>query len=463
MSKKVTENFYKYDEREYVNPRKYTDPLFQSIDREMQSRTEDAQADFIMDLAFLRMGLPDGSHNQKVITNYILNYLIPLDADGDLRKDAFESRMKKMEERKLERIYIPEGQFSFEHKGKHSDEWIAQSLGSKKMAMMERALLNIMFEQRDQDDKFPEAYDGMTLADVMNRVAHDHTKMLLETMPEEKSKLAREGLAYVRNLNGHEYTPEEKEIQDELEAKDRTSGELFDAVRDFAAIELYEKECECTCYQFARDMDLSFISEPQLCGDIQGELLAQARKIQKKDDWTSERIQDRIMDTFAEQVAGFDRQIFHKKVNGTRLFDSKEFNTIKDDLEKLQKDLTKGNGIRNLKNIKYSLETVSQHCQDYLDKNPGTRIHERGNTRKRIVNELKAAIDAQIGELDKNFGQKFKETDKEWVKVDKIETADKVKLKISYDDLSGNKKNSVNKVLKNSNPTMENPQKAPKI
>ncbi len=462
MPKKLVEYIFRYDEEDYKTLKQYADPLFDDIEREMQSRTEDAQMDFLMDLSFFQEALPDEDHNRKVISDYIVNYLIPLDTDGNLKKDEFEKRMMKLEERKLHRIYIPEGEFSLAHKGEHSDAWIAQTIGASKAGLVELAFKNVQSVIPRIDNVIAAAYDGISCGTVIRNLSGDNLKKLLDSMSEEERKIADEGLCYIRTLNGHEYTPEEKEAQKALQAKEEAAGELPELEHNEANRIEYTKGCAVVRYEFCQDMNLNFITNPRVYENIQHGVLTETKRF-LGEDWTSERHQDRIMNTLSNQLADFSFQIFSDRVNGYRIFDSKEFNTIKDDLKLLQNDLKKGNNLHNLKRINASLETFSKHCQDYLDKNPGTRFHERGNLRKTIVQNLKEVLDEQRQALNKHLGQEIKEKDSEWINVTKTEDLDKVKIRLSYADLEGNKKDLKNNFPKNPNPEKENVKKGPEM
>lgn len=263
-------------------------------------------------------------------------------------------------------------------------------------------------------------------------------------------------------MNAHQYTPEEKEVQKALKEKDLASGDLKDVSHEGYERTMYEKSCAYGYYTGARDMNLGFVTNPTIYNAIQ-DSISKTIKERSEDDLSFGRTEDTIMDDISEQIADFDRQVFDKDVNGSRLFDSKEFNTIKDDLERLKKDLQKGNTLKNLKDIKYSMEIFSEHCQKYLDKNPGTRMHKRGNTRKRIVQALKLELDGQCAKIEKAFGKEIKEKDSEWMNVEKVETENKVKIKLSYADLSGKKNEPVNRISRPSNPAKENVKDGPAI
>ena len=462
MPKKVMESIYLYDKGERVSPNKYNSPLFQDIDREMQTRTRDAQVDLMMDLAFLQMALPDSDQNKNVINNYVNNYFLPMDVNGNLRKEEFESRWQKLEERKMERIYYPEGKFSLAQQGKHCDDWVAQKIAANKPGLMDGGLLNSLMKMYDQAEIIERAYGGEGANEVLQEISGKATEKILGSMSKEDRKTGREGLNYVRAMNAHQYTPEEKEVQKALKEKDLASGDLKDVSHEGYERTMYEKSCAYGYYTGARDVNLGFVTNPTIYNAIQ-DSISKTIKERSEDDLSFGRTEDTIMDDISEQIADFDRQVFDKDVNGSRLFDSKEFNTIKDDLERLKKDLQKGNTLKNLKDIKYSMEIFSEHCQKYLDKNPGTRMHKRGNTRKRIVQALKLELDGQCAKIEKAFGKEIKEKDSEWMNVEKVETENKVKIKLSYADLSGKKNEPVNRISRPSNPAKENVKDGPAI
>lgn len=463
MPKKIIENVYQYDNQKYTKPEQYKEPLFEDIDREMQSRTEDAQVDFLIDLSLLQSALPKDDHNKKVITNYIMNYFIPLDSNRELNKVEFEKRMEKLEERRMNRIYIPEGEYSLANKGKHSDEWIAQSIAIQNTGLLDLGIFNALSSTHEMSETITKAYGGMESSDFLREMSTYNIQNLLNSMPKEKKKIAREGLCYIRTLNEHKYTEEEKDAQKELEDRERASGELLDLDGNRDQRASYESEGATARYNYSRDMDLNFITDSRIYSGIQQGLQKQAESI-NGEHWTSQRSQDEVMDALSEQMAEFDRKIFDKHINGYRLFDSKEFNTIKDDLKDLQKNLKKGNSRNNLENIKYSLETFSKHCKEYLDKNSGKRFYERGNKRKDIVKNLKDAIDSQYAWLNDIITGEFEAKDNSWVNVEKSAGANKSeeKLKLSFVELSGDKKKPMNNnAQKDLNNKLENSKKGP--
>ena len=485
MPKKVMENIYLYDndnngEKTHVRPDKYNEPLFQDIDREMQTRTLDGQVDFMMDLALFQMALPADSHEKKVINSYISNFFLPQDANKNLRKDEFESRMEKLAERQMKRIYYPEGKFSFEQHKNHSDECIAQMIALSKPGLMELGILNSLMPMYEQNNVIAKAYNVYDAAVFFDNITEQKQQKILDSMSEEDRKIGLEGLNYIRTINAHEYTKEEKEAQKVLEEKDIASGALIDIDKDQYNERKFDKAGIRKHYYLAKDTDLSFISDHNIYNSIQKSMLDVARDDFGK-DWCSDRRKDNLMDDFTSKMSNLDGQLFDKKVNGTRLFDSKEFNTIKDDLKKLQKDIQKGNKTETLKNLRYSMEIFSEHCQKYLDKNQGKR-RERGEERKRIVSEIKTALDNQIKSLDKALGKEFHEKDNEWVdinkeerkregiklsyvdladkhnewvKVDKLEK--KTKLKLSHVNLADKHNEPINRISRPSNPAKDGP------
>ncbi len=457
------EMLYLYDESRFEEPKAYiADPLFADIDREMQMRTEDAQIDFLMDLAGVQMALPFKDHNQNVINNYILNYFVPLDESGDLKKDVFENRMKKLEEQRAERIYIPQGEFSLSQKGKHSDEWIAQQFSLTKAGQMEIGLFNVLLQIADLSNTFKKAYDGMECGEIFRDISIKNQARMLNAMPEDRKEMATEGWRYIRTVNGHKYSEEEEATQEALKEKDKASGALLDINHNEEHEQRYNIAGAMACYGFARDTNLSFISNPGVYNTIQ-EGFAERKDAIVGEVWNPDRHQDRIMDDLNNLAIATSDVIFSDKINGYRIFDSKEFNTIKDDIKLLQRDLKKGNDLHNLKEINASLETFSQHCQDYLDKNQGTRFHKRGNERKKIVHNLKRLLDEQRQELQKHFGEKLKNLDNEWMEVTKTVSHGKAKIQISYADLDGNKKDLKNKFPKNSEPANAKAKNGPEI
>ena len=108
------------------------------------------------------------------------------------------------------------------------------------------------------------------------------------------------------------------------------------------------------------------------------------------------------------------------------------------------------------------METFSEHCQKYLNKNTGNR-RERGNERKRIVREIQVALDKQMKALDKDLGEKFHEKDDEWVNVDRVKKNGQVGIKLSYVDLAGKNNEPMNRVSRPSNPAKENVKDGPAI
>lgn len=455
MSKKVMENVYLYDKKQYVAPSDYNDPLFRDINREMQSRTLDEQVDLMMDLAMLQAALPSQDHNQIVINDYLSNFFVPLDAENNLRKDEFEARMEKLEERRMARVYKPEGEFSFAQHGNHSHEWIAQNIAASETGFMDLAIFNSLFRMYDQSEAIEKAYNDPTVTssdpdfidagEVLQDLSSKAQDKIFASMSEEDRKASHEGLNYIRTLNNHKYTPEEKEAERALKEKDLASGVVLNLDDNDDAKRRFEQAGAHALYNCCQKVDLSFVGNATL-SVIQNSC------------------KDVVMNGFVNQVTELDAQLFNKNVNGTRLFDSTEFNTIKDDLKKLQQDLKKGNDTKNLKDLMYSMKDFSEHCQKYLDKNPGKR-RERGNERKRIVGEIKAALDKQIKWLDESFGEKFHENDHEWVDVKKVEKNGKVGIKLSYKDLSGLKDEPVKRASRSAdpNPVKENAKNGPAI
>ncbi len=460
MPKKVMENVYLYDKKAFVSPDKYNEPLFQDIDREMQTRTLDGQVDLMMDLALFQTALPDSDHNKDVINNYIVNFFMPLDANKNLRKSEFESRMEKLEERRMKRIYYPEGEFSLAQHEKHSDECIAQKIALSKPGLMDLGLFNALFKMYDQSEAIEKAYDIKDASDLLRDMSEETQTKILDSMSEEDRRIGREGLNYIRTLNGHEYTEEEKEVQKTLQEKDLASEALLDVDGNKEVQQNFERKGVRERYCCAKDTDLSFISDRNIYDSIQNSMTDVAKKY--LGEYWGSRHKDTVMDEFAKKMSDLDKQLFDKKVNGTRLFDSSEFNTIKDDLKKLQKDMQKGNKTETLKNLRDSMETFSEHCQKYLNKNTGNR-RERGNERKRIVREIQVALDKQIKALDKDLGEKFHEKDDEWVNVERVKKNNKVGIKLSYVDLAGKNNEPMNRISRPSNPAKENVKNGPGI
>ncbi len=441
--------FYLYDQERFLRPGEcLLDPLAADIDREMQTRTMSAQVDLMMNLAGVMMALPRDDHNKAVIHNYILNYFVPLDANGNLKKDEFESRLEKLADRKIEHIYIPQGEFSFSQKGRHSDEWIAQKFSQEKIGLIELGLDNALFEMSHLNKKIEQAYNGTRVDEVFRRLSQEYDQKKLNSLSDEKREKAIEGLCYKQTINGHEYSDEEKAAQKKLEEKEKATGALLDLEKNKAHRKRNEKNGAVAYYGLARDVNLSFISDTDLYYDLWQGFEDQKEAIAGKDG-NLVRHQDRIMDALTALAESYSDKIFNDKVNGYRIFDSNEFNAIKDDIKLLQRDLKKGNSLRNLKAVNASLDTLSQHCQEYLDKNPGTRFRDRGKIRQAIVRELKDAIDGQRQEIRKQFGEKLKNLNNEWIDVTKTETAEGIKIKTSYADLEGNKKDVKNNIPKN--------------
>ncbi len=441
----------------------YNNPLFKDIDNAMQLRNEDAQADFIMDLALLRYGLEEENPHRKTIETYIQNYLMPMDMDEKLDRQLFEKRFEKLEERKMKRIYIPEGKFSFENKGKHSDDWIAQRIGEDaKTGSMDLALASVLRTANGLERYVKEAYTQEELQyiklkagaeidenyqpiipvkeNALETFSNFNIGSLLENMSEEDAKVAQEGLYYVRAMNGHTYSAKEKAIQAELTKKDKESNELVNLDKT----EVSTEASIGSMYQYNSDMDLSFITDYNTYKEIKQSRLAYAKDC-CGENWVSNRPQDVIMDqldpdTLAEKLDVFSQNI--KSVSGSRRMDSPQFNTIKDDLKILQTSLKKGNRKENLENIKMSLESLSRHCQDYLVKTAKSGHFPRGKQRKIFVNEIKAEIDAQYKryqeiENEVTNGRGFDKEPDEWVIVDKeVAQNGHTTIKTSYKELT---------------------------
>ena len=101
--------------------------LLEDIDTAMRKKTEAERMDFILDLAVLAASTDYTNETiSNTIQNYILNYMYPTDDQNppNLKVDLFLERFKAIEERRMERIYIPHGQFALEQTKTHSDTWI---------------------------------------------------------------------------------------------------------------------------------------------------------------------------------------------------------------------------------------------------------------------------------------------------------------------------------------------------